>query len=117
VLAEIPGVAEIPELLVLNKQDLTDDVALRRLQNLHPDAVATSARTGFGTGLLGERVEEFLDAHAIEVRLLLPYDRGDLLAALHREGRVVKTEPVDDGISVTAKISPAVVHRYEAFAG
>ncbi len=117
VLSEIPGVAQLPELLVLNKQDLADDVALRRLQNLHPDAAVTSAKTGFGGGLLGERIEEFLDDQSIEVRLLLPYDRGDLLAGLHREGHVVKTEAVDEGIAVTARVRPGAVHRYEAYAG
>ncbi len=117
VLAEIPGAASIPDILVLNKQDLADDVALRRLVNVHPDAVVTSARTGHGTGLLGERIEEFIDGQSVELRLLLPYDRGDLLAALHRDGRVVKTEAVDDGIAVTARVRPSTTHRYASYAG
>jgi GTP-binding protein HflX len=117
VLAEIPGAAEIPDILVLNKQDLADEVALRRLVNVHPDAVVTSARTGHGTRLLGERIEEFVDGQSVELRLVLPYDRGDLLAALHRDGRVVKTEPVDDGIAVTARVRPSTTHRYAAYAG
>ena len=117
VLAEIPGAAEIPDILVLNKQDLADEVALRRLVNVHPDAVVTSARTGHGIRLLGERIEEFIDGQSVELRLVLPYDRGDLLAALHRDGRVVKTEAVDDGIAVTARVRPSTTHRYAAYAG
>lgn len=115
VLAEIPGAAEIPEVLVLNKQDLSDEVALRRLVNVHPDAVVTSATTSHGITTLQERVDEFLDGLAVEMRLLLPYDRGDLLAGLHRDGRVVKVEPMDEGMAVTARVRPSVAHRYEAF--
>ncbi len=117
VLTEIPGAIELPELLVLNKADLTDETALRRLQNLYPDAVITSARTGLGLGTLAERIEGFFDDRSVELRILLPYDRGDLLASLHRDGRVLKTEPTDDGIAVTARVQPAVAHRYQSFAG
>ena len=39
---------EIPQLLVLNKVDLVDEVTRRRLANRNPDAVLVSARTGEG---------------------------------------------------------------------
>ena len=44
----------IPELLVLNKTDAADEITLRRLQQLYPDAVSISARTGAGLKELGE---------------------------------------------------------------
>ena len=117
VLGQIPGAAEIPELLVLNKTDLADDVVLRRLENLHPDAVCTSARTGHGVNALAVRIEDHIDQSAQEIEVLLPYDRGDLLAWIHRDGRVVKEESTPEGIRVIARVRPNSLHRYQTFVG
>lgn len=115
VLAQIPGATEIPELLVLNKADLADPVALRRLENLHPEAVTTSAATGMGIGTLAEAIAANLDRLTVEVDLMLPFDRGDLLASIHRNGRVIKEDVTPDGMRVVARLRPTLLHQYAEF--
>ncbi len=108
VLAEI-GAEEIPQLLVFNKLDLAEDTdsLLRR----HPGSVAMSAVTGEG-------VEDFLDALGSALRamtdvyeLFVPWARGDLLAASHREGQVLSEESEEKGMRVVARLEPASAQR------
>ncbi len=77
---------EIPQLLVLNKIDLVDDVTRRRLANRNPDAVLLSARTGEGLDLLKQRVAEFFAGRFVDVQLLLPHSSGAELSALYESG-------------------------------
>lgn len=113
VLGGIEGAAEIPEVIVFNKSDLCDEVALKRLTNLHPGAVVTSAATNQGIDVLLARIESAIDRHTVLVDLLVTYDRGDLLASLHEDGRVVKMETADDGVAVQARIRPSRLHKYQ----
>jgi len=113
VLGGIEGAAEIPEVIVFNKSDLCDEVALKRLTNLHPGALVTSAETNQGIDVLLARIESAIDRHTVLVDLIVPYDRGDLLASLHEDGRVVKMETADEGIAVQARIRPSRLHKYQ----
>jgi GTP-binding protein HflX len=45
------------------------------------------------------------------VELLVPYERGDVLAALHREGEVLSSMHDDAGIRVRARLSRPSVGR------
>ena len=74
----------------------------------HPGSVAISARTGEGI--------DDAAAHAIGDRLraldrssscVVPYERGDVLAALHREGEVLVEAAADDGMRVRARLDDA----------
>ncbi len=114
VLAEIGG-AEVPELLVFNKADRTDPDGLvgasARLARQHPGSVAVSAHTGEG-------IDELLDAIADRLRelssvyeLFVPWARGDMLAAIHREGEVVSEESTDEGMKVVARLEEASALR------
>ncbi|HEY3141250.1 MAG TPA: GTPase HflX [Acidimicrobiales bacterium] len=113
VLAEI-GAGEVPELLVLNKADLAPKAAARWAERW-PDAVVISAQTGKGIddliGVIGDR----LRALTVLVELLIPYDRGDLLAAAHRSGEVVEERPVEGGIHVQGRFDEATVGRLSEF--
>ena len=55
----------------------------------HEGAVAFSATTGEGVDELLRTVADRLRALTNVVELLVPYDRGDVLAAVHREGEVL----------------------------
>ncbi len=101
VLAEI-GAAGIPEVLVLNKLDLLPDGAgaARR----HPEAVAVSALRGEGLQSLLERVEEALPRPPIEMELVVPYERQDVVARLYREAEVLSAEPNTTGTLVRVRV-------------
>jgi GTP-binding protein HflX len=109
VLGEIQA-GDVPELLVFNKADLASEEARRQVK-LHPGAVAISAVTGQGLDDLLTTISDRLRAVAEVVELLVPYDRGDVLAALHREGEVLSSVHDDAGIRVRARLSRPSVGR------
>jgi GTP-binding protein HflX len=113
VLAEIDA-AGVPELLVFNKSDVAGEQA-KQLEFDHPGSVAVSAATGEGIerflALLADRLRQLTSV----VELTVPYDRGDVLAAVHREGEVVSTSEVEHGYVVVARLSEASIGRLAQF--
>ncbi len=113
VLAEI-GAADVPELLAFNKADLAPDEA-RRLADNREGAVAFSAATGEGVDDLLRTVGDRLRALTSVVELAIPYDRGDVLAAVHREGEVLVEMPSEGAMRLRARIDDAALGRFGAF--
>jgi GTP-binding protein HflX len=109
VLDEI-GAAAVPELLVFNKSDLAPEEA-KQLAFDHPGSVAVSARTGDGIDDFLAVLADRLRALTRVVELTIPYERGDVLASVHREGEVVTTSESDEGFVVTARLSEASLGR------
>jgi GTP-binding protein HflX len=112
VLGEI-GADQVPELLVFNKADVAPDAA-KELVDDHPGAVALSARTGDGVDDLLRTLADRLRTLANVVELLIPYERGDVLAAVHREGEVISTADTDEGVRVRARLDPAAAGKLTA---
>jgi GTP-binding protein HflX len=113
VLGEI-GATHVPELLVINKADAAPDGA-KRLSVRHADAVVISAATGEGVEDLLAAMGDQLRATAHVVELLVPYDRGDVVAAVHREGEVLLEEHEDSGTRLRARLDPAGAARVREF--
>src|SRR3712207_2208826 len=86
VLAEI-GADHVPELLAFNKSDATTEA--KRLADRYDGSVTISAESGEGIEHLLEVIGDRLRATSRLVELLVPYSRGDVVAAVHREGEVV----------------------------
>jgi GTP-binding protein HflX len=103
VLAEV-GADGIPELLVVNKVDAADEETLLRLKRTWPDAVFVSARTGVGIEELRRAIDTHLPRPAVELRVLLPYDRGALIARIHRSGQVLSTVHTDRGTELRIRV-------------
>lgn len=114
VLEEIDA-AGATELLVLNKQDIADPVVYERLRMLHPDAVPISAADGSGLEHLLEAIVKALAATSTEVTLLVPYDRGDVVAAVHRRGEVAATSHVSAGTQLTVFLPNDAVGEFRDF--
>jgi GTP-binding protein HflX len=114
VLGEIDA-AMVPELLVVNKQDVLDDVARARVRRLFPDAVFVSAATGEGLDDLLAAIAARVPVPEIEVDLLVPYDRGDVVAALHAAGAVLSEEFLDAGTLVRARLREDQAGRLESY--
>ena len=113
VLTEI-GAERVPELLVFNKRDVAADVADDLVAD-HPGSVAVSARTGDGIDLFLRTLADLLRSITTIVELLVPFDRGDVLASVHREGEVVSTVETGDGLIVRARLSDASAGRLAEF--
>src|SRR6476619_3395689 len=90
VLAEI-GAGDMPVEVVLNKVDLLDPLARRRVSNRHPNAIQVSAATGVGLDDLKGRIAERFSDRFDEVRLLVPSDKGAVRAELYALGA-----PIDE---------------------
>ena len=107
VLAEIDA-GSIRELVVVNKADVAELDVLARLRRREPHAVVVSARTGEGIDDLVAAIEEALPRPSIAVKVVIPYERGDLVARIHRDGDVKTSTHVDTGTAITALVPPAL---------
>ncbi len=103
VLADV-DTSDIPELVVLNKADIAEPVALARLLRELPDSVAVSAATGDGMDDLRRTLDALLPVPEHEITALVPYDRGSLVSRIHDEGTVLHEEYLDSGTALQARV-------------
>ena len=96
------------ELLVVNKTDAAGDLALAQLRRALPDAVFVSAHTGDGLERLRVRMCELVEPTDTAVDVTIPYDRGDLVARVHAEGRVEATEHTAEGTRIKGWVPMAL---------
>ncbi len=109
VLTEIDAAA-VPELIVFNKSDLAPGRS-KELVAEHPGSVAISATTGDGIDRFLVALSDRLRAMAVVYELVVPFDRGDVLASIHREGEVVSVGDHADHWTVRARLSDASAGR------
>ncbi len=81
-----------------------------------------SSRRVFVSGLTGENVEALLQRIAdglagdyIQVKIVLPQGRGDLLAVVHREGRIIKEDYKPDFVEMTVDLPVKRVEQWKKF--
>jgi GTP-binding protein HflX len=110
VLHEI-GAGDVPEVLAFNKSDLAPEAA-KRLAEREEGSVAFSAVTGEGVDALLETVSGRLRALTRVVDVVIPYDRGDLIAAAHRSGEVLEELPGEGGMRLRARFDEASMARF-----
>jgi GTP-binding protein HflX len=103
----------VPQLLVFNKADVTPDA--KRLVDRHAGSVAISAVTGDGIDRFLNVLSDRLRALDVVVELVVPYARGDVLAAVHREGEVIVEAPEDDSVRLRARLDEAGASRFREF--
>jgi GTP-binding protein HflX len=115
VLAEI-GAAKVPELIVVNKIDAADPVVLQGLRASEPGSLSVSAKTGAGIPALRDAIEAALPRLDVQVSVVVPYSRGDLLARAHAEGEVMTAEHTPDGTRLQARVLPGLAASLEAAA-
>ncbi|XGP78459.1 GTPase HflX [Actinokineospora auranticolor] len=105
-----------PELVVVNKTDATTEFALARLRHLLPGAVFVSAHSGAGIDELRERIGELLPRPDVEVDVLVPYVRGELVARVHQEGEILLEEHTASGTQLRARVKADLAGALEQFA-
>jgi GTP-binding protein HflX len=108
VLAEI-GASDIPELVVFNKADRND---LTQAVSRQPGSVALSALTGEGMDGFLQALSDRLRSLAKVVELLVPYDRGDVLAAVHRSGEVLLESHESAATRLRARLDEVETSRF-----
>ncbi|HEX2562532.1 MAG TPA: GTPase HflX, partial [Acidimicrobiales bacterium] len=113
VLAEI-GADGVPELLAFNKSDLAPGSA-KRLADVWEGSVALSAVTGEGIDDLLRTIGSRLRALMTVVEMVIPFDRGDVLAAAHRAGEVLRESAGETGMHIRGRFDDATLNRFREF--
>ncbi|WAJ47032.1 GTPase HflX [Mycobacterium sp. Aquia_216] len=104
-----------PELLVVNKIDAASDLMLAKLRHGLPGAVFVSAHTGDGIDALRRRMAELAAPTDTAVDVVIPYDRGDLVARVHADGRVQQAEHNSEGTRIKARVPVALAASLRDF--
>ncbi len=109
VLAEI-GADTSSILVVLNKMDLLgyggESIEHASIHVAGVDSgIPVSSLTGAGIASLRDRIADLVTAHRIEEDLLIPPDRWDLVAMVHREARVLQEDVKDGSVRLRAELS------------
>ena len=105
----------VPEQLVFNKIDTAEETMLQRLRRLAPDALFVSARTGAGLDELRTRIDGRLPRLDVEITVLVPYPRGDLVARVHESGEVLASQHTASGTRISARVSPELAAALQAY--
>jgi GTP-binding protein HflX len=114
VLNEIDAAA-VPEVIVVNKVDAMGEEDVLALRQALPGAVWVSARTGLGIDGLRDLIAARLPHPEVEVDVLVPYGRGDLVARLHRDGEVRSERHESGGTRLSARVDGALAAALEEF--
>jgi GTPase len=114
VLREI-GAGDKPTLVAMNKSDLMTDVEMDKLRGRHPDAVFCSAQLGEGMDDLVDAIVAQLSRLKVEVRLEVPFDRGEVVARVHEEGEVLEESYSERGTRLLARLDRALLPEVTAF--
>ena len=117
VLADL-GCADKPTIMAFNKSDVVPDrerLEERMSRYEHAVAISALARDGLDAllGLVGERLEQSL----VPVELILPWTAQDLLPEVHKRGRVLSEDFVENGVALTVRVPEDVAHRLRRAAG
>ncbi len=86
------GADEKRIVLAVNKTDLVDAARRHELETHFPDAAFVSVRTGEGIETLVARMADMLLERVVRHQLRIPQARQDLVALLHREGKILAQE-------------------------
>lgn len=110
------GAEEKRALIVLNKIDRITDPAWRaQLERHFHDAAFISAHTGAGIDTLLLRLNEMLYDRVTRVFLRVPMARADVLALIHREGKIISTEYEGNDALVRGVLPKRLLPKVSAF--
>lgn len=105
------GAKHKPYVLVLNKIDTLSPQRKNEVMARFPDALAISARSGYGLDMLVAHLGDMLDSLRTLVVVNLPPDRWDLRSQIHKESTVLSEEYHEEGIKLSTYLSKKECQR------
>jgi GTP-binding protein HflX len=107
----------VPRILVWNKTDKWNEETFPVVEDGldYLEEVGISALTGEGFDYLKQAIADALAAQLKPMRLLLPYDRGDIVSYLFQTGRVIRQEHVGAGIILDVEMPANIYERYKDY--
>ena len=112
VIAEIGG-GDIPEIIAINKVDIASPDVVMEILRKEPNSYAFSVRSGFGVDGLVHAIEKSLPHPAIEISIVIPYHRGDLVSAIHETGEILSEEHLAHGTAIHAYVDGGLAKAIE----
>jgi GTP-binding protein HflX len=116
VIDEIGG-KDIPEIIAINKVDIADPHVIMEILRKEPNSYAFSVRTGFGIDGLLHAIEKSLPRPSVEINVVIPYDRGDLVHAIHERGEIFSEQYIAEGTSIHARVDGGLAQKIEKSQG
>jgi GTP-binding protein HflX len=105
------GAQDVPEIIAINKSDVADQEVLMEILRKEPNSYAISVKTGFGIDALIHAIEKTLPRPKIEVDVVVPYSRGDLISAIHEHGEILSEEYVEEGTAIHARVDAGLARQ------
>ena len=111
------GAERIERIVVFNKRDLLPSPdAARRLAETHPDSLLVSAQTGEGVSELIERIAKVAASRDALIDVVVPYQRGDLVALAHRRCHIISEHHEEAGTHMMLYAPADIAHLFEDLA-
>ena len=108
------GGGDIPEIIAINKADIALPEVLMQLLREESNSFAFSARTGFGLDTLLKAIETSLPRPRVEIKAVIPFNRGDLVSAIHERGEVLSETYSEFGTCIHAMVDAHIAQQVEA---
>ena len=113
VISDIGG-GDIPEIIAINKVDSASPEVIMEILRKEKNSYAFSARTGFGIEGLLHAIEKSLPHPNIEINAVIPYERGDLVNAVHEHGEILSEKYMESGTAIHALVDGGLAKAIEA---
>lgn len=113
VISDIGG-GDIPEIIAINKVDSASPEVVMEILRKEKNSYAFSARTGFGIEGLLHAIEKSLPHPNIEINAVIPYERGDLVNAVHEHGEILSERYMESGTAIHALVDGGLAKAIEA---
>ena len=107
--------SDVAEIVVFNKIDSIDDATVLQLRGIEPAALFVSAHTGEGVDALLERIDSELPRPTIELSVIIPFDRGELVARMHNEAIVRSTDYDERGTLMSVVVDDHLAADLQSF--
>lgn len=117
VLAEL-GARDKETILVLNKIDMTSEEKLAEMKkelSYYDEIIEVSAKEGTNLDNLLLLIEEKLPYTLIKSEYLVPYDKGDVVSFLHRNGRILEEEYREDGTFMVVEVDEETFNKSKEY--
>ena len=105
------GAGETPRFEVFNKSDIYTGEIIPRGK----DVLRVSAKTGEGTEVLLQRIQDILLRQSKRARFCIPYTNLRLIDQIYRDGEILHREDLDEHIEIEATVPDRVYGQLEAY--
>lgn len=105
------GADKIPLVYVYNKSDLV----LEKLPKIEENAIYMSASNKIGIEELINIIKSRIFSNFIKTKLLIPYNRSDIVAYFNSNSNVVRTEYINEGTLLFVECKIEDYNRYKEF--